>query len=97
MSRKNHAPTQAVKAAPEATFVAAATSAPETIPLAPAAPEPSAVVEVAVPTKINLRAVHGTMIHPFKPMDIRTDALTPVTEIDSWLKAQIDAKKIVVV
>lgn len=64
---------------------------------APAPEAPHAVVEVAAPTKILIRAVHGTMIHPFTPMDIRQDAITEVGEIDSWLQSQIDEKKIVIV
>lgn len=60
---------------------------------APAAGAPAA----EAPTKILLRAVHGTMIHPYVPMDIRTDAITEVDQIDSWLQSQIDEKKIVIV
>lgn len=49
------------------------------------------------PQKVRVRAVHGLMIHPFKAMDIRHDAIAEVDEIDSWLQSQIDAKKIEVV
>jgi len=47
--------------------------------------------------KYLIRAVHGTMIHPYVPMDIRPDTLTEVTEMDTWLESQIAAGKIVVV
>lgn len=45
--------------------------------------------------KLLIRAVHGTMVHPYVPMDIRTDAISEVDEIDSWIQAQIDEGKIV--
>jgi hypothetical protein len=47
--------------------------------------------------KVRVRAVHGLMIHPYKAMDIRHDAITEVDEVDSWLKSQIDAGKLQVV
>lgn len=56
------------------------------------------VVEQAAPAgKFHIRAAYGTMIHPYVPMDIRTDAITEVDEIDSWLQSQIDEKKILIV
>lgn len=65
---------------------------------APAADAPAAEAPAAgASAKILLRAVHGTMIHPYVPMDIRTDAITEVDQIDSWLQSQIDEKKIVIV
>lgn len=64
---------------------------------APAPEAPHAVVEASAPAKILIRAVHGTMIHPFTPMDIRQDAITEVDKIDSWLQSQIDEKKVVIV
>lgn len=62
--------------------------------------QPETVPEVVaeVPKgKYFIRAVYGTMIHPYVPMDIRTDSLTEVAELDSWLQSQISAGKIAVV
>ena len=85
MSRKNHA------------VPLAAAAAEAVAPEVAEAERPHAVVEVAAPAKTRIRAIFGTMIHPFKPMDIRHDTISEVDEIDSWLQSQIDAKKIEVV
>ena len=47
------------------------------------------------PKKITVRPVYGRMVHMHTAQEINGD--TEVAEIDSWLKAQIDAGKIVVV
>ena len=47
------------------------------------------------PKKITVRPVYGRMVHMHTAQEINGD--TEVAEIDSWLKAQIDAVKIVVV
>lgn len=60
-------------------------------------PETPEEIVAEAPQKVRVRAVHGLMIHPFKAMDIRHDAIAEVDEIDSWLQSQIDAKKIEVV
>ena len=47
------------------------------------------------PKKITVRPVYGRMVHMHTAQEIDGD--TEVPEIDGWLKAQIDAGKIVVV
>lgn len=67
---------------------------------APVVEEVVAEVEVKAPaagSKIRVRAVYGTMIHPFVPTDIRTDSISEFEQVDSWLQSQIDAGKVVVV
>lgn len=107
MSKRNNQDSQkhAVTAAPEVTDPAA-----PAVPAAPEATDPATqeaymplqdghpipVTKPDEPTEIGLRAVHGIMVHPFRPLEIVTDKVTTVTEIDSWLQSQIDARKIVV-
>lgn len=45
--------------------------------------------------KVQVRPVHGVMVHMLTNQVLDGD--TEVPEIDSWLQAQIDAGKIVVV
>ncbi len=63
-------------------------------------PKPAEVTEVvvqtkALPKKIIVRPVYGRMVHQITALEMIGD--TEVPEIDGWLKAQIDAGKVVVV
>lgn len=97
MAKNNNKPTP-VTDAEAAEPVPASEIIEDAAPEVTSEAEPRAVVEVAAhAAKVRVRAVHGLMIHPFVPMDIRQDAITEVDEIDSWLQSQIDAKKVVIV
>ena len=60
---------------------------------APRAPKVEA--QNKAPKKIIVRPVYGRMVHQITALEMIGD--TEVPEIDSWLKAQIDAGKVVVV
>ena len=50
------------------------------------------------PAKILIRAVYGLMTHPFiEDKAFNVDTITPVDEIDDFLKVQIEAGKLEVV
>lgn len=44
--------------------------------------------------KIKIRSKVGVMVHPFAPYRFEGESVVEVYEIDSWLQAQIDAKKL---
>lgn len=57
--------------------------------------QPKAKEPKAAPKKILVNPVYGRMVHMHTAQEI--NGVTEVPEIDSWLQAQIDAGKIVVV
>ena len=57
--------------------------------------QPKAKEPKAQPKVIRVQPVYGRMVHMHTAQEI--NGVTEVPEIDSWLQAQIDAGKIVVV
>ena len=49
------------------------------------------------PAKILIKAVHGLMSHPYTHVQFNTDTITEVSEIDDFLRCQIDAGKLEVI